>query len=110
MYALSDFVEGEFHKDAALSQVSSPQQRFEMYSALVDSLARIHAVNVDAVGLSGYGKRRMPEDDISQSGYVARQVKVGVVRSSIGLGLGGTDNYWQTCLNVFVGGHLSVLV
>lgn len=47
-----------------------------MYVSLVDSLARIHSVDVDEVGLSSFGKRRAPEDNVAQSGYVARQVKV----------------------------------
>lgn len=62
-----------------MAAVASPDTRGEMYSSLVDSLAKIHAVDPDAVGLGGYGKRRSPSDDISQTGYVARQVKVSTV-------------------------------
>jgi hypothetical protein len=76
-------VEGSFHKDAALSKAGSPQERCDMYCALVDSLARIHAVDVDAVGLGAYGKRRAAADDAAQAGYVARQVKVSGLVSAL---------------------------
>jgi hypothetical protein len=42
-----DFVEGQFFKDATLSSITSPETRKEMYFHLLDSLAKIHAVDVD---------------------------------------------------------------
>jgi aminoglycoside phosphotransferase (APT) family kinase protein len=47
-----DFVEGSFFKDAALSSVHSPEMRNKMYFSLFDTLARIHSVDVDHIGLS----------------------------------------------------------
>ena len=48
-----------------------------MYFHLLDSLARIHSVDVDAVGLGSYGKKVDPSSDKrAGSGYIARQIKV----------------------------------
>ena len=47
-----------------------------MYFSLIDTLARIHAVDIDKVGLETYGKRRQRDTNIQESGYIARQIKV----------------------------------
>jgi aminoglycoside phosphotransferase (APT) family kinase protein len=49
-----DFVEGQFFKDATLSSITSPETRKEMYFHLLDSLAKIHAVDVDGERLLTY--------------------------------------------------------
>lgn len=92
-----DFVEGRFFKDATLNTITSPKIRKEMYFHLLDSLAKVHAVDVDglfiltlfssffslifllvAVGLGGYGKKVDPSlaDKRVEGGYIARQIKV----------------------------------
>ena len=74
-YLCLDYVAGNFHKDAALTAIGSPAIRNEMYYALINTLAKIHSVNVDEVGLSTYGKR-VAENEVSSKGYIARQIKV----------------------------------
>eukprot|EP00602_Paraphysomonas_sp_CaronLab_P009780 CAMPEP_0185026830 /NCGR_PEP_ID=MMETSP1103-20130426/11335_1 /TAXON_ID=36769 /ORGANISM="Paraphysomonas bandaiensis, Strain Caron Lab Isolate" /LENGTH=698 /DNA_ID=CAMNT_0027560545 /DNA_START=514 /DNA_END=2610 /DNA_ORIENTATION=- len=46
-----------------------------MYFNLIDTLARIHAVDVDAVGLESFGKRVENTDQAATKGYIARQIK-----------------------------------
>lgn len=46
-----------------------------MYDSLIDTLAKIHAVDVDKVGLGGFGKRPDP-GHVKEGGYIARQIKV----------------------------------
>jgi aminoglycoside phosphotransferase (APT) family kinase protein len=58
-------VAGSVIRTRADSAGMSPQQRREISELLVDSLADLHAVDADQVGLSDYGKH---------GGYAARQV------------------------------------
>ena len=75
-----DYVDGSFHKDAALAAIASPEVRTEMYYSLINTLAKIHAVDVDKVGLHTYGKRVTPSE-VSTKGYIARQIRVSVIMS-----------------------------
>ena len=59
------FVEGHIIRDAATAQVLTPEQRRTAGESLVDVLAEIHAVDVDAVGLGDLGRRE---------GYIERQL------------------------------------
>lgn len=44
-----DFVEGKFFKDATLAAITQPELRKSMYFHLLDSLAKIHSVDVDGL-------------------------------------------------------------
>ena len=60
------FVDGLVLRDAAAAQSLSPEARREAGFSIADTLARIHAVDPDAVGLGDLGKKE---------GYIARQLK-----------------------------------
>jgi aminoglycoside phosphotransferase (APT) family kinase protein len=61
------FVEGHILRDeATVEQVFSPRLRRQAGENLVDVLADLHAVDVDAIGLGELGRRE---------GYIARQLK-----------------------------------
>jgi aminoglycoside phosphotransferase (APT) family kinase protein len=55
MFYLMDFVDGRVHWDPALPGMP-PAQRAEHYHAIIATLAALHGVDVDAVGLTDYGK------------------------------------------------------
>lgn len=63
-FYVMEHVEGRIFFDVRLQAVSR-EDRVVMYQQLADVLAKIHAVDVDAVGLGDYGK---------QGQYVERQV------------------------------------
>ena len=56
MFYLMEFVEGRIFWDPALPEAASNAGRAEIYDQMNATLAALHAVNVDAVGLSDYGK------------------------------------------------------
>ena len=64
-YVMS-FVEGHILRDEAASAQLAEPVRAHASDSLVDTLARLHAVDVDAVGLGGFARRE---------GYIARQLK-----------------------------------
>ena len=55
MFYLMDFVDGRVEWDPALPN-HAPAARALHYDAMVDTLASIHAVDVEAAGLAGFGK------------------------------------------------------
>lgn len=55
MFYVMDFIEGQVHWDASLPEHST-QQRRAIYDNMNQVLADLHNVNVEAVGLSDYGK------------------------------------------------------
>ena len=65
-FYVMDFVDGTVVRDQALAATFAVDERARMGASLVDTLAAIHAVDVDAVGLGTLGKK---ED------YLARQLK-----------------------------------
>lgn len=65
-FYVMDFVDGLVVRAAEVGERLSPDQRRRAGESLVDTMARIHAVDVDAVGLGDLGRR---ED------YIARQLK-----------------------------------
>lgn len=65
-FYVMDFVEGQVVRNAELARALTEEQRQAAGHSIVDVLARIHAVDVDAVGLGELGRR---ED------YIARQLK-----------------------------------
>ncbi len=54
-FFVMDFLEGRIFWDGTLPS-QSPQGRTSLYLALIDTLASLHTVNVEAAGLSDYGK------------------------------------------------------
>jgi aminoglycoside phosphotransferase (APT) family kinase protein len=65
-FYVMDFVEGTIVRDLGVAETLTPEQRHRAGESIVEVLARIHAVDVDAVGLGDLGKK---ED------YIARQLK-----------------------------------
>ncbi len=55
MFYLMEFIDGRVLFDPMLPD-STPDERFAMYDAMSSVLAALHSVNVDAVGLSDYGR------------------------------------------------------
>ncbi len=64
-FFVMDYVSGRLLRDPALPGLA-PEQRPAVFDALIRTLAALHTVDVDAVGLGDYGRR---------GGYVARQIK-----------------------------------
>ncbi len=60
------FVDGHVVREAAAAERFTPQQRRRAGESIVDTLAAIHAVDPDAVGLGSLGRKE---------GYIARQLK-----------------------------------
>lgn len=54
-FYLMERVEGRVFSDCALPDVA-PQERRELYFAMAEAMARMHAVRPDAIGLSDYGR------------------------------------------------------
>ncbi len=64
-FYVMDFVDGTVIRDEATAATLAPDQRRRASESLVDVLAAIHSVDVDAVGLGDLGRR---------DGYVERQL------------------------------------
>jgi len=64
-YVMS-FVEGHILRDEAASSAVSESVRAQASDSLIDTLARLHSVDVDAVGLGEFARKE---------GYIARQLK-----------------------------------
>lgn len=64
-FYVMDYVPGRVFGDPALPELGKAA-RTEVYRGLVDAMACLHEVDVDAVGLSDFGR---------PSGYVERQIK-----------------------------------
>jgi aminoglycoside phosphotransferase (APT) family kinase protein len=56
-FYVMDFVDGEVVRDVAAAEALTPAQRHRAGESLVEVLAAIHAVDVDAVGLGDLGRR-----------------------------------------------------
>ena len=65
-FYVMEFVAGEVVRDAGMARRLPPEQRLTAGHSIVDVLAQIHAVDVDAIGLADLGRRE---------GYIARQLK-----------------------------------
>lgn len=65
-FYVMDFVDGQVVRDADIARRLSDGQRRVAGASIVEVLARIHAVDVDAVGLGDLGRREH---------YIARQLK-----------------------------------
>ncbi|GAC17823.1 phosphotransferase [Paraglaciecola arctica] len=56
MFYIMEYVDGRVFWDSALPEISDKQIRSQMYQEMVEVMAALHSVDVDAVGLSDYGK------------------------------------------------------
>ncbi len=65
-FYLMSFVEGHIVRDEAAAAELSEAGRARASHSLIDTLAKLHTVDVDAVGLGEFGRRE---------GYIARQLK-----------------------------------
>jgi aminoglycoside phosphotransferase (APT) family kinase protein len=65
-FYVMDFVDGRVLRDAGAAQAISVDARRNASTSIADTLARIHAVDLEAVGLADLGKH---------DGYIARQLK-----------------------------------
>jgi aminoglycoside phosphotransferase (APT) family kinase protein len=65
-FYVMDFVDGRVLRDATAAEAITPEARRNAGISIADTLARIHAVDPDAVGLGDLGKKE---------GYIARQLK-----------------------------------
>ena len=65
-FYVMEFVDGLVVRDAKAAQQLTPEQRGRAGESIADTLALIHAVDPDAVGLGSLGRKE---------GYIARQLK-----------------------------------
>jgi aminoglycoside phosphotransferase (APT) family kinase protein len=63
-FYVMDFLEGRIFRDPAMPEVDAAE-RAQIYSAMSDTLAKLHRVDWQGVGLEGFGK---------PTGYLARQI------------------------------------
>lgn len=56
MFYIMEFCEGRIFWKAALSEITDNKTRSAMYDAMNQTLVNLHSVDIDAVGLSDYGK------------------------------------------------------
>ena len=66
MFYLMEFCDGSIYWHASLSEIAHNTQRTEMYEAMNKALVALHNVDIEAVGLSSYGKK---------GNYFARQLE-----------------------------------
>tara|TARA_R110002167_G_scaffold54498_3_gene155320 strand:+ start:6376 stop:7416 length:1041 start_codon:yes stop_codon:yes gene_type:complete len=57
MFYLMEFCDGSIYWHASLSEIAHNTQRTEMYEAMNKALVALHSVDIEAVGLSSYGKK-----------------------------------------------------
>lgn len=65
-FYLMEYLDGEVILDAAPAELDSEPQRRAISEQLIDTLADIHSIDLEAAGLSGFGKAE---------GYLERQIK-----------------------------------
>ena len=56
MFYLMEFCDGTVYWSASLAEIATNERRAQMYDAMNKALVALHSVDVDAVGLSDYGK------------------------------------------------------
>ena len=56
MFYLMEFCDGQVYWSASLAEIDSNERRAEMYDAMNKALVALHSVDIEAVGLSEYGK------------------------------------------------------
>ena len=55
LFYMMDFISGKIYKDPSLPELD-PESRKKVYSALNQTIAKIHSVDVTAAGTADYGK------------------------------------------------------
>ncbi|MFT5521854.1 MAG: aminoglycoside phosphotransferase (APT) family kinase protein [Enterobacterales bacterium] len=65
MFYLMEFCDGKVYWSASLNEITDNTRRGEMYDAMNKTLVALHSVNIEACGLSEYGKA---------GGYFERQL------------------------------------
>lgn len=65
-FYVMEFVDGHIVRDLAIAETLSVDVRARASESLIDTLARLHAVDIDAVGLGEFARR---------DGYIERQLK-----------------------------------
>ena len=90
-FYVMDYVDGQVLRDAAAARRLTEAQRRTASDSIVDVLARIHAVDPDAVGLGQLGRKE---------GYIARQLKrwYGQWEKSKTRDLADVDDVYQALL------------
>ncbi len=90
-FYVMDYVDGHVLRDIPTAEAFSEKVRTQASQSIVDVLARIHAVDPDAVGLGGLGRKE---------GYIARQLKrwYGQWESSKTRELADVDEVYQGLL------------
>lgn len=66
MFYVMEFCDGSIYWHAALSEIDNNTRRSDMYDAMNKALVALHSVDIEAVGLSNYGK---------MGNYFARQLE-----------------------------------
>jgi aminoglycoside phosphotransferase (APT) family kinase protein len=56
-FFVMEYVAGRIHWEPSLPRAASAAERRETYQATAETLARLHAIDIDAVGLTDFGKR-----------------------------------------------------
>jgi aminoglycoside phosphotransferase (APT) family kinase protein len=56
MFYIMEYVEGRVFWDSSLPEIADKNTRGEMYQQMVEVMAALHSVDVDAVGLGDYGR------------------------------------------------------
>ncbi|MEL0036902.1 MAG: phosphotransferase family protein [Gammaproteobacteria bacterium] len=57
MFYVMEYLDGNIYWNAALDEASSNAQRTEMYDLMNKTLVALHSIDVDAVGLTDYGRK-----------------------------------------------------
>ncbi len=57
MFYLMEYCDGSIYWHASLNEIDNNQQRTAMYDAMNKALVALHSVDIDAVGLSDFGKK-----------------------------------------------------
>ncbi|KAJ2905089.1 aminoglycoside phosphotransferase [Zalerion maritima] len=55
-FYIMSFLDGRIIEDAAMPEVSSPEERLALWKAAVETLAKLHRVDYKAIGLEKFGK------------------------------------------------------
>jgi acyl-CoA dehydrogenase family member 10 len=77
-----DYVHGRFFNRVDLHKVDKAERK-QLYFSMFDSMARLHAADIDAIGLSDYGVRREVPSSVSNTAdskkpfvpYILRQLR-----------------------------------
>jgi aminoglycoside phosphotransferase (APT) family kinase protein len=56
MFYIMEYVEGRVFWDSSLPEIADKNTRVQMYQQMVEVMAALHSVDVDAVGLGDYGR------------------------------------------------------